>query len=139
VSVVFQGIPTANDPRTAETYPGLDATQSVIVELPVLMGESKLRSQSAAEKQLFDYAAAFSREISPAMRFLVFTLRRRGLEVAMFKFAPGGGTKLDTMPFGGGSTWAPVYEPAVHDAMCAFTAEVQSSWNVHGLCWAYEG
>ncbi|KAJ7029052.1 hypothetical protein C8F04DRAFT_1117403 [Mycena alexandri] len=138
LSIVFQGIPTEHNPTVVEPYPGLEPMRKMVVELPILMGESKIRSQLLAEQQLVRYADAFKRETSPAMRFLGFTLRNRGLEVAIFKFAAGGGTNLEAVHFSGGSSWVPVYEPVVHEAMCAFTAEVQSKWDQHGLCWAYE-
>ncbi|KAJ7504603.1 hypothetical protein B0H11DRAFT_2273231 [Mycena galericulata] len=138
LSIVFQGIPTEDNPKVVETYPGLDLVRKTVVELPILMAESKLRSQLLAEQQLRQYAEAFRRDTSPAMRFLAFTLRDRGLEVAMFKFADDGSTKLDPVHFSRGSSWLPVYKTDVHEAMCAFTAEVQSSWDEHGLAWAYE-
>ncbi|KAJ7065453.1 hypothetical protein C8F01DRAFT_746403 [Mycena amicta] len=139
ISILFQGIPTVENPRVVELYPGLDPAQklNVVVELPIFMGESKLQSQPEAEKQLFEYAKAFNKETSPDMRFLAFTLRNRGLEVAMFKFAADS-TDLVPMLFADGSDWAPVYTKVVHDAMCAFTAEVQTTWHKYGLCWAYE-
>ncbi|KAF7341085.1 hypothetical protein MSAN_02094600 [Mycena sanguinolenta] len=141
ISVVYQGIPSQSDPKLVEQYIGLptDVTAPA-VEVPVAMGESKLKDQNAAVRQLIRYAKDFSRDVSPDMRFFAFALRDSGLEVAMYRFAGDSGTDLEPILLSPASQqpWFPVYHEAVHREMCSFSAEVQSSWQKHGLCWAYD-
>ncbi|KAJ7768159.1 hypothetical protein DFH07DRAFT_954734 [Mycena maculata] len=141
ISILYQGVPRATDPTRIEAWGGLPKEAAPgPVELPVCMGESKLSDQRAAVQQLRRYAKEFGCETSPDMRFFAFSLRGRGLEIAMFHFASGG-TELEPIFCSGqppSDPWAPVYLPAVHEEMCTFAKHVQLEWEKRGLCWAYE-
>ncbi|KAJ7252935.1 hypothetical protein C8J57DRAFT_1237756 [Mycena rebaudengoi] len=83
ISILYQGIPSQSDSKIVQHYPGLESAV-LAVEVPVGMGESKLRDQVAVVRQLIRYTKDFSREVSPEMRFFAFTLHGSGLEVAMY-------------------------------------------------------
>jgi hypothetical protein len=79
--LVHQGIFTSHNPRVIERYPGLP--ENAMVEIPVIMAESKLKDHKVAEEELCQYTMEFSCELSTRMQFFAFATHDCGLEVAM--------------------------------------------------------
>ncbi|KAF7373581.1 hypothetical protein MSAN_00568500 [Mycena sanguinolenta] len=108
-----------------------------VPETTIVMCENKLKDGPAAIKQLKRYAEKYGRD-TPRMRFFAFRLGRRGLEVAMFRFAAATTELvpiLDAANHDEDGRYS-VYAEFVHTTMCELAAEVQSE--LWGFQWAYE-